>query len=98
MSEGKKVSVNANPGWLGLLGVIFVVAKVFEIGPIAAWSWWLVLLPFYFWLAVFLGIVGGGAAFTGLVFAGAWVLDELTRRKRRKQAEKARVWNLLNRK
>lgn len=34
---------------LGVLGVIFVVLKL--VGVIT-WSWWLVLLPFYFTLAV----------------------------------------------
>ena len=99
MSEEKKVVINKHsPGWLGLLGVIFVVAKVFEIGPVAAWSWWVVLLPFYFWIAFFFAIGFGTMALGGIMFAGAWCIDEYNRRKRRKQAEKARVWDVLKRK
>lgn len=32
--------------YLLLLGIVFVLLKYFEIGPIAAWAWWWVLLPF----------------------------------------------------
>ncbi len=28
------------------LGLVFLAMKYFEYGPVAAWSWWLVLLPF----------------------------------------------------
>lgn len=28
------------------LGIILVLLKYLEIGPVAAWSWWWVLLPF----------------------------------------------------
>ena len=28
------------------LGIIFLVLKYAEIGPVAAWSWWWVLAPF----------------------------------------------------
>lgn len=28
------------------LGLILLVMKYLEIGPVAAWSWWLVLTPF----------------------------------------------------
>ena len=37
---------------MAVLGIIFVLAKVFEVGPIADWSWWLVLLPFYLGFAI----------------------------------------------
>ena len=28
------------------IGVLFLMLKWFEVGPIANWSWWFVLLPF----------------------------------------------------
>lgn len=28
-----------------ILGLIFIVLKLLSIGPVAAWSWWWVLLP-----------------------------------------------------
>lgn len=28
------------------LGLVLLVMKYLEIGPVASWSWWLVLLPF----------------------------------------------------
>ncbi|MFZ9138017.1 MAG: TIGR04438 family Trp-rich protein [Hylemonella sp.] len=28
------------------LGIVLLVLKYFEVAPVAAWSWWLVLLPF----------------------------------------------------
>lgn len=38
-----------------LLGTIFILCKVFEFGPIAAWSWWWVLSPF--WIPIVLAIL-----------------------------------------
>lgn len=50
-------------GVLGVLGIIFIVLKVMGLGMVAAWSWWLVLLPFYLPLiiclvVILLGLVG----------------------------------------
>jgi len=28
------------------LGIVLLALKYFEVAPVAAWSWWLVLLPF----------------------------------------------------
>ena len=83
----KSTNVSYNMSWLGLLGVIFVVAKIFAIGPVATWSWWLVLLPFYAGLAILLIIAFGGAIIAGLVFGAAAVIDANDRRKRRKAYE-----------
>jgi small Trp-rich protein len=32
--------------YLFMLGLIFLVLKYLEIGPVAAWDWWVVLAPF----------------------------------------------------
>lgn len=32
--------------WFLVLGVLGVALKYFEVGPVAAWSWWIVLIPF----------------------------------------------------
>lgn len=94
----KTVTVTKNVSWLGLLGVIFVVAKIFEIGPVAEWSWWLVLLPFYIGFAILLAIIGGGALVVGVAYLIAAAMDAYTRRKRRLAYEKEQVWRALNRK
>jgi hypothetical protein len=52
-------------GLLGLLGIILVIAKL---AGVISWSWWLVLLPFYFGLAVLLFILCGGILAAGLAF------------------------------
>ena len=52
-----------------VLGIIFVLAKIFEVGPIADWSWWLVLLPFYLGLVI-LVIAGSLAVVTASVVLG----------------------------
>lgn len=57
---------------LGILGTVFVLAKVFEIGPIAEWSWWWVLAPFWAGLAIFLA---AGA----LLLVGAFIAVLLDR-------------------
>jgi len=32
--------------WFLVLGLVGVALKFFEIGPVAGWSWWIVLTPF----------------------------------------------------
>lgn len=51
-------------GFSGTLGIVFVVLKLTET---IAWSWWLVLLPFYITPAVILGLmlIGGIIAAAG---------------------------------
>jgi small Trp-rich protein len=34
------------PMYLLLIGIVGLVMKYLEIGPVAAWSWWIVLSPF----------------------------------------------------
>ena len=42
---------------LGILGIIFITLKLAEIGVVATWSWWLVLLPFWLIPAIVLCVV-----------------------------------------
>jgi small Trp-rich protein len=37
--------------WFLMLGVLGVALKYLEIGPVALWSWWVVLIPFALALA-----------------------------------------------
>jgi small Trp-rich protein len=37
--------------WFLMLGVLGAVLKLLEIGPVAQWSWWVVLIPFVLALA-----------------------------------------------
>lgn len=39
---------------LGLLGVLFIGLKLAGIGTVATWSWWLVTIPFWGGLAIWL--------------------------------------------
>lgn len=94
--SNEKTTVNYNPGWLGLLGVIFVLCKVFAYGPIAAWSWWLVLLPFYLGLAIVLGFLAIGALAFGGFFGLATLADKYNRRKKRIKFEKEQMWKKLS--
>lgn len=61
--QAKTVVIRYGFGPLTTLGFIFVLCKIFAVGPIAAWSWWLVLLPFYLGFAIFLTILLGIALF-----------------------------------
>lgn len=80
-----KTEVNYNFGWIGLLGVVLVLAKIFGVAPVAAWSWWLVLLPFYIGLAILLAFLVIGAVSVGGAFGIAYMLDWWKNRKRKKQ-------------
>jgi small Trp-rich protein len=78
-----KSSSSINVGWLGLLGVILVTLKVMGIGQVAAWSWWLVLLPFYFGFAVVIGILVIGGLGAVAVFGVAAVADSIEQKRQR---------------
>ena len=39
--------------WFLAVGVLLLLMKWFEFGPVAHWSWWVVLLPFGFALLWF---------------------------------------------
>lgn len=53
----------------GMLGMLFLVLKLAQIGLPATWSWWFVLLPFYI-------IPVGFGIFIIALFFGAWALDQ----------------------
>lgn len=54
MSDSK-VQVGGGIGFFGLLGLLFIGLKL---GGIINWSWWLVLLPLYGPLILFLLVTG----------------------------------------
>ena len=56
----KTSSVGGGFSIFSVLGVIFIVMKLAEIGAVASWSWWLVLSPFWVPFAI-LAVVGIGA-------------------------------------
>ncbi len=85
MSKDKTVYINHGTNWVALLGVVFILLKVFGIQPVAAWSWWWVLCPFWIGLAIFLAIAAIGAAIVGIVFLGAVIGDWWSARARRKR-------------
>jgi membrane-bound ClpP family serine protease len=88
MDKNVKVKVSPAVNWLGLLGVIFVLLKVTGTSDVADWSWWLVLLPFYVGLAIVAGFAMLVAGVGALVFAGAWVLDSISRFKNKRKYPK----------
>jgi hypothetical protein len=80
----KTVYVNTGVSWTGLLGVVFVLLKVFGVQPVASWSWVWVLCPFWIGLAIVLAVVVFGALVAGAAFGVAAIIDWWTARKRRK--------------
>lgn len=44
-------------GLLGVVTLIFVIAKVFGIGIVANWSWWLIFAPALIGVVILLVIV-----------------------------------------
>jgi small Trp-rich protein len=46
--------------WFLMLGVLGVALKYFEIGSVAQWSWWVVLIPFALALAWWAWADGSG--------------------------------------
>lgn len=72
MGKKRNYKINIKAPFFGFVGLIFVFGKVFGY---LDWSWWLVLLPFYFGIALVLGILGLAFMGGGLVFLGAVILD-----------------------
>ena len=56
MSNDKTVVQRNGVSAMGLLGVVFVTLKLLGIAPVAAWSWWMVTLPFWGGLALIFAI------------------------------------------
>lgn len=87
MSDNGKA---ASGGWFfSVLGLLFITLKL--IGehfhtPVADWSWWLVTLPLWGGVALFLAIVVGG-----ILVIGAAHLVEHWLKKRADEARKQRL-------
>ena len=87
-ARASQVIVRRGMGPMAWLFIIFILCKIFSIGPIAGWSWWLVFLPLYgpfllvlsLWLAL---AVLCGVAFL-LVLSGVALHEWWERRKWRK--------------
>lgn len=84
---------NSGSGILGccfillcMIGMLFLVLKLAQIGLPAIWSWWFVLMPFYI-------IPVGFVIFLIVIFGGAWILDQLgsIARWHRRRKQRARV-------
>ena len=65
-SHRSEVTPGGGIGVLGLLGVVFVTLKL---TGVIDWSWWLVTLPFWGGLALFL-VVAAFALLLYLLFSG----------------------------
>ena len=87
-ARASQVIVRRGMGPMAWLFIIFILCKIFSIGPIAGWSWWLVFLPLYgpfllvlsLWLAL---AVLCGVAFL-LILLGVFLHEGWQRRKWRK--------------
>ena len=60
----------AGLGCMSVIGIVFVVLKLTGTGPVANWSWWWVLSPFWLQFALGFTLIALVAA-VELVFFGA---------------------------
>jgi hypothetical protein len=74
-----EVNVNTNPNWMTFLGVIFILCKIFSVPPIVDWSWWLVLLPFYFGIALAVGFIVIGFTFAAVLYGAALAIEGINK-------------------
>ena len=84
MSE-KTVYVRGGTNLFGVIGLVLVILKLAGIAPVAAWSWWLVTMPFWLGLAIIAAILSLMALFAGACYLIAWALDANDTRKRRRR-------------
>ena len=75
MSE--KSSPSGGIGVFGLLGVLFVALKLLNY---ITWSWWWVLLPFYWWIFILIVPVVGVLIFEGTKEIASWIRTRKTRK------------------
>lgn len=61
-----KTNVSVSFPLFGAIGLILVILKLAGVAPVAAWSWWLVTLPFWFGLAIVAVIALIGAIIIGI--------------------------------
>ena len=52
------VTQSGGIGFCGLLTILFITLKLFELTAVASWSWWWVLSPLWIPFAIWLGIFG----------------------------------------
>lgn len=57
MSNANSSTASGGIGVFGLLGIVFVVLKLFGVTEVATWSWWWVTLPFWGGLAIVAAIM-----------------------------------------
>lgn len=65
MSDSNSSASSGGIGLFTVVGVVFVILKLVGVAPIAGWSWWWVLSPFWIGFALalvflFLFLVVGG--------------------------------------
>ena len=58
-----KTNVTVSFPIFGAIGLILVIMKLGGVAPVAAWSWWLVTLPFWIGIVIFLAV----AAIFGII-------------------------------
>jgi hypothetical protein len=63
VSDTSSTTSRGGAGVLGLLGIAFVVLKL---TGVITWSWWLVTLPFWGGLALFILILAFAGVFIGI--------------------------------
>lgn len=69
-----KTTINLASPWIGLLGIILVLGKMFSLPALVNVSWWWVTLPFWGGIALLLVIVAcfllfiAGCFLVGLLF------------------------------
>lgn len=80
MSDTKSVTTSFPV--FSILGMIFILAKVFEFGPPADWSWFWVLSPFWIPLGAVLAFLFVGMIFlaVGTAFSGIKTVGPRRRR------------------
>jgi hypothetical protein len=59
-----------NIGCLTVVGIVFLVLKLLAVPPVAGWSWWIVLAPFWAPMAAALLVLAGFGVVLVLLLLG----------------------------
>ena len=69
-NESTKTSIQIGPSSSGAIFIVLLLLKVFGV---VDWSWWIITMPLWLGLAIFVAILAGGAALAGIFVAGVWI-------------------------
>lgn len=72
-----------NIGCLTVVGIVFLILKLLAVPPVASWSWWIVLAPFWAPMAAALLVLAGFGVVLVLLLLGNTTIGNIVSLKKK---------------